>query len=197
MVLPLHCLQYDAANHSWKKLAMLVQQLRKCCNHPVSLGALGQGPGRSPACFSLSGPSPTGCSVAASLTPPPAPLTLAICPLQFLFPGAEHDFDGHSTGGPEQWGWLQDWSGVRWFSPGLAGGQHLQLLALQPSHPRCCPACLLACPPCLPACRAEHRVCQRQDGCAGQAAEEAEAAGAPRGAVQPGEGRRLHGLSWA
>ncbi len=28
-------LQYDTANHSWKKLQMLVQQLRKCCNHPV------------------------------------------------------------------------------------------------------------------------------------------------------------------
>ncbi|PRW60864.1 SNF2 super family [Chlorella sorokiniana] len=26
--------KYDATNHNWKKLQMLVQQLRKCCNHP-------------------------------------------------------------------------------------------------------------------------------------------------------------------
>jgi hypothetical protein len=27
-------LQYDANDNSYKKLMMLVQQLRKCCNHP-------------------------------------------------------------------------------------------------------------------------------------------------------------------
>ena len=26
--------QYDSTNQSWRKLQMLVMQLRKCCNHP-------------------------------------------------------------------------------------------------------------------------------------------------------------------
>jgi hypothetical protein len=33
-----HCLccsaQHDKENNAWKKLQMLVMQLRKCCNHP-------------------------------------------------------------------------------------------------------------------------------------------------------------------
>ena len=31
-------MQYDTNNTSWKKLMMLVQQLRKCCNHPYLFG---------------------------------------------------------------------------------------------------------------------------------------------------------------
>ena len=103
------------------------------------MAGLGQGPARQagsqagsrPACFfSFFAPSQTLGALSQSSDRPTCllhrPLPSAPCLLQFLFPGAEHDFDGHSTSGrgpelagtlpytlgPCCWGWLQDWVGA-------------------------------------------------------------------------------------
>ena len=62
-------LQQDKENNAWKKLQMLVMQLRKCCNHPylfpgaepgfdgVSTGASSSGRSASVACMPCYAPA--------------------------------------------------------------------------------------------------------------------------------------------
>lgn len=67
---------------------MLVQQLRKCCNHPVRQGELK----RTSMQLAWS-----GVCVNAQTLADPHP-RVRCHDVQYLFPGAEPDFDGVSTG---------------------------------------------------------------------------------------------------